>query len=96
MPPASGGAKISGEALSTDKRARVRFRVSDVFLPIPEDLSHRPSTDTETEGVVVDFSDSGLEHHVFAVVELDNEQIMVVPVDKLKLATPGSSESGER
>jgi hypothetical protein len=68
----------------TDKGARVRFRISDVFLPSPEDLHHGPSADTEAEGAIMDFSDSGLKHHAFAVVELDNGQTMVVPVEKLK------------
>jgi hypothetical protein len=65
--------------------------LSDVFLPSPEDLSHTSSADTEAEGVIVDFSDSGPKRHAFAVVELDNGQTMVVPVEKLKLATPAPS-----
>jgi len=41
----------------------------------------------------VNFSDSGMKRHAFAIVELDDEQSIVVPVEKLKLATPVSSES---
>jgi hypothetical protein len=40
--------------------------------------------------VIVDFSDSGLRHHAFAVVELDNGKTMVVSVENLKLARFGS------
>jgi hypothetical protein len=64
-----------------------------VFLTSPEDPSHGSSGDTETDGVIVDFSDSGLMHHAFAVVELDNGLSMVVPVEKLKLAKPGPPEN---
>jgi hypothetical protein len=62
-----------------------------VFLPSPEELPGAPSADTETEGVIVDFSDSGMKRHAFAIVELDNGQKMVVPVEKLKLATASRS-----
>ena len=64
-----------------------------MFLPGPEGFSLGTPADTEAEGAIVDFSDSGLNRHAYAVVELDNEETMVVPVEKLKLATPGSSES---
>lgn len=65
-----------------------------MFLPGPEDLSQGPSAETEAEGAIVNFSDSGLTRRAFAVVELDDEQSIVVPVEKLKLATPRSSENG--
>ena len=80
-----------GRSYQTDKGTRVRFRISDVFLPNPDDLPGRPSGDTETEGAIVDFSDSGLRQRAFAVVELDNGQTMVVSVEKLKLPRPGST-----
>jgi hypothetical protein len=38
------------------------------------------------QGLIVDFSDSGPQRRAFAVVELENGQQMVVPVDKLTLA----------
>jgi hypothetical protein len=44
------------------------------------------STDTETEGTIVEFSDSGLKRNAFAVVELDDGQQMIVPVEKIELA----------
>jgi hypothetical protein len=79
-----------GGCYATDRGSRVRFRLSDVFLPSPEALSQRPSTDPETEGEIVGFSDSGPRHHAFAVVELEDGQSIVVPVEKLKLARPKS------
>jgi hypothetical protein len=73
---------------------RVRFRISDVFLPSAEELDHLLSADAETEGVIVDFSDSGSVHHFFAIVELDSGQAMVVPLQSLKPTRPGPLESG--
>jgi hypothetical protein len=59
-----------------------------VFLPSGEDLATLPSADSEAEGAIADFSDSGFKHNAFAVVELDNGQTMVVPVEKIKAAMP--------
>ena len=76
-----------------NKKDWVRFRVSDVFLPSPEDLLHVPLADREIEGTIVDFSDSGLKLRAFAVVEVVNGRTMVVAVEKLTLITPASPES---
>jgi hypothetical protein len=80
----------------TDKGDWVRFRVEDVFLPGQEELLSAPSTGTEMEGAIVDFSDSGLKLRAFAVVDVVNGQTMVVPVEKLKLITPASSKNERR
>jgi hypothetical protein len=77
----------------TDKGTRVRFRISDAFLPGPDDLPYGLSRDTETEGAIVDFSDSGLKPRAFAIVELEDGQTLVVSVNKLKLAKSDSPES---
>ena len=63
----------------------MRFRVSDVFLPSPEELPTEPSQSAEMEGKIVDFSDSGLQVRVFAVVDVGGDQSVVVPVKKLHL-----------
>jgi hypothetical protein len=81
--------------IPTDKGTRVRFRVSDVFLPNPEELLKALFGDTEMEGTIVDFSDSGAKRDAFAVVEVDSGQTWVVPAQKLKLATPGMPGSGD-
>jgi hypothetical protein len=91
------GVKNNVKEISTNKGARVRFRISDVFLPSLEELGLAPPPETEVEGAIVLFSDSGLNRHAFAVVELDTEETMVVPVEKLKLAARrGSSRSRGR
>jgi hypothetical protein len=38
---------------------RVSFRIADVFLPEPPEVLAKLTPDTETNGVVVEFSDSG-------------------------------------
>lgn len=45
---------------------------------------------TELEGVVVDFSDSGAESRVFAVVDVIRRQKVVVPVAKLQVVASPS------
>ena len=66
----------------TEKGGRVRFRVSDVFLPNPPDL---PGTDPddEIEGRVIGFSDLGARRHFFAVIEIVQKHTVVVATDKL-------------
>ena len=63
----------------------MRFRISDVFLPGPEELSIAPSEQSECEGTVVDFSDSGATPHYFALVEVVTRKTLVIPVEKLKM-----------
>lgn len=63
---------------------RVRFRISDVFLPGPEELLAAPSTQSELEGTVVDFSDSGATPRFFALVEVVTKKTLVIPVKKLE------------
>jgi hypothetical protein len=67
----------------------VRFRMSDVFLPNPEEFTE--SQPAEMEGTLVDFSDSGLQSRVFGVVEVIGGQTVVVPVKKLQLIERGES-----
>jgi hypothetical protein len=62
----------------------VRFRVADVFLPSAEEVVALSSM-TELEGVVINFSDSGSESRVFAVVDVIRRQNVVVPVEKLEV-----------
>jgi len=59
--------------------------LSDVFLSSPEEECEPPFADVEAAGRIVSFSDSGPTHRAFAVVDLDDGQTVVVPVDKLRL-----------
>ncbi len=78
-----------GRGHPTREGDRVRFRLADVFLPSAEEvLALSPAT--ELEGVVVDFSDSGAESRVFAVVDVIRRQKVVVPVAKLQVVASPS------
>ena len=63
---------------------RVRFRISDIFLATPDEVIPELSNAEELEGTVLDFSDSGLEVDVFALVEISGKRTLVVPVKKLR------------
>ncbi len=54
------------------------------------------ASSVEMEGVIVDFSDSGTRPRAFAVVELATGETIVVPVEKIKMARPASSEDKSR
>jgi hypothetical protein len=56
-----------------------------VFLPPSEE----PLTpDQDLEGTVIDFSDSGTEAQVFAVIEVIRKQTLIVPVIELHPISP--------
>jgi hypothetical protein len=58
-----------------------------VFLPHADDLLTDFEAKDEMEGTLIDFSDSGNRRHAFAVVEVDGKQSVIIPVEKLSLAT---------
>jgi hypothetical protein len=68
---------------STQVGDKVRFRISDVFLPSPEAVLVTPSMEQLLEGTIVDFSDSGQKAMAFAVVDVIRRQTVVVPIEKL-------------
>jgi hypothetical protein len=65
-----------------------------VFLANPEALFKPLSPDSEVEGTIIDFSDSGSKPRAFAVVEVVSRQTMVIPVERLKLI-PAASDEGQ-
>jgi len=73
----------------------VRFHVSDVFLPTPEEVSSLLTAETELEGTIVSFSDSGQRPNYFAVVDVIRRQSVVVAVNKLGVVTEDEHESEE-
>jgi hypothetical protein len=79
--------------IPTRQGDRVRFCISDVFLPGPEELPTELSQSAEIEGKIVDFSDSGLQVRVFAVVDVGGDLTVVVPVKKLHLIEGTVSEN---
>jgi hypothetical protein len=67
---------------AVDAGDRVRFQARDVFLP-GGGVMPAPG-ETELEGTVLDFSDSGEKARYFAVVEVVTTQSLIVPVQKLE------------
>jgi hypothetical protein len=63
--------------------------MADIFLPSAEEVLAL-SAATELEGVVVDFSDSGAQARVFAVVDVIRRQNVVVPVERLQVVAAKS------
>jgi len=72
---------------STEKGDRVSFQASDVFLPDAGTLPAAWGDSGDVEGTIVDFSDSGTDSRVFAVVEVLEKRTVVVPVGALRLKT---------
>ena len=62
---------------------RVSFRIADVFLPEPAEVLAKLSKEAETNGVVVQFSDSGNDLRAYAVVRITVEQSVLLPVGAL-------------
>jgi hypothetical protein len=71
----------------------VRFHLSDVFLPTPEEVCALSASNMELEGTIVSFSDSGQKTNYFAVVDVVRKQSVVVAVDKLDVL-PGDRATG--
>jgi hypothetical protein len=61
----------------------VSFRISDVFLPEPPEVLAKLTADVATEGVVIEFSDSGSRPRAYAVVRITAQQSVLVPVSAL-------------
>jgi hypothetical protein len=68
---------------------RVTFRIADVYLPEPFEVLARLSPEVETNGVVVEFSDSGSDQRAYAVVRITTQQSVLLPVSALRLLKAG-------
>ena len=64
---------------------RVSFTVSDVFLPEPSEVLANLTSDVETEGVIVEFSDSGAIPRAYAVVRITHTQCVLVPASAIRI-----------
>jgi len=74
------------------KGDRVCFRIAHVFLPEVHEVLASLTEELEVQGTIVDFSDSGNAQSVFAVVQLDGNQAVVVSVDRLRVVAGCYSE----
>ena len=64
---------------------RVSFSISDVFLPEPPEVLANLTVDTRTEGVVVEFSDSGNTPRAYAMVRITPQQMVLLPIAALQV-----------
>ena len=64
---------------------RVSFRVSDVYLPEPDEVLANLTADVETSGVVIEFSDSGDRPRAYALVRITARQAVLLPVGALHI-----------
>ena len=78
--------------LRTQKGDRVRFCISDAFLPTAEELVVFAEPGENVEGTLVDFSDSGAKRGYFAVVEVVRRRTVVVPTKKVEIANAQHGE----
>jgi len=74
----------------------VHFRISDVFLGRSEEQAGDSPVDSEAEGRIVGFSDSGSNPRAYAVVELDGGQRWIIPVEKISPVSPEAAPGTER
>jgi hypothetical protein len=72
---------------------KVRFRISDVFIPSPEGVFSAPPSQETVEGTILDFSDSGQKIRFFALVDVVRRMTVVVPVEKLQSVTGPEASS---
>jgi hypothetical protein len=64
---------------------RVSFRITDVFLPDPSEVLANLTADVEMNGVIVEFSDSGNDQRVYAVVRISPQQAVLLPVTAIRV-----------
>lgn len=64
---------------------RVSFRIADVFLPEPSEVLANLTVDVETEGLVVEFSDSGSNVRAYALVRITPQQMVLLPVGAIRV-----------
>ncbi len=64
---------------------RVSFRISDAFLPEPPEVLASLTVEAETNGVIVEFSDSGNRPRMYAVVQITPQQKVLIPVHALQV-----------
>ena len=65
----------------------MRFRIADVFLPGTSSQFSPNEEETELEGTIIGFSDSGSTARFFAVIEVVKTQSLIVPVEKVEVVS---------
>jgi hypothetical protein len=66
---------------------RVSFRLSDVFLPEPQEVLGVLTTELEANGTLLEFSDSGTSPRAYALVRITAHQSVLLPVAALRIVS---------
>ena len=64
---------------------RVTFRISDVFLPEPQEVLAALTPELEANGTLMEFSDSGSSPRAYALVRITAHQSVLLPVAALRI-----------
>jgi hypothetical protein len=63
---------------------RVRFKIRDVYHPDPVKILTDLHGDDLLTGKIIDLSDSGMQKHAFAVIEVEGvSELLVVPIARV-------------
>jgi hypothetical protein len=84
MKPKDASLHALAEGGEAELGDRVRFGPDDVFLPRLDEESATP-IENELEGVVIGFTDTCQKVRAFAVIEVARKQLMIVPMEKLRV-----------
>lgn len=62
----------------------MNFRVSDIYIPDPQEILKELYENSVLEGKVIDFTDSGKSENAFVVVQAKGiNNFLIVPVEKV-------------
>ncbi|MEQ1545843.1 MAG: hypothetical protein ABL924_12470 [Methyloglobulus sp.] len=63
----------------------MKFRVSDIYFPDPQEVVKDLYENKVLDGKVVDLSDSGKQEDAFVVVQVEGvKKFLIVPIDKVE------------
>lgn len=66
------------------KNRWVHFKIRDVYIPDPRELSVALHGDDLLQGKVIDLSDNGMQELAYAVIEVEGiDQPVIVPVKRI-------------
>lgn len=67
------------------RNRRVNFRVSDIYIPDPEEIMKDLYENSVLEGKVIGLTDSGKQENAFVVVQVEGvKHFLIVPLEKVK------------
>ena len=74
---------------------RVHFKIRDVYHPNPIKILTDLHGDDLLTGKILDLSDSGMQRNVFAVIEVEEiQELLVVPIERLFGALEDGNANG--